>query len=118
MQASLEISRVSMSRPQRAQDLCVAVCCSVLQCVAVCCSVLQCGAVCCSVLQYVTVCCSVLQQYVAVCCSSMLQCVAVWCSVVQCIQCVDCTTLHHTATPCNTYPDTINFSEDSYGGYS
>jgi len=31
-------------------EVCVAVCCSVLQCVAVCCSVLQCVAVCCSVL--------------------------------------------------------------------
>ena len=72
-------------------DLCVAVCCSVLQCVAVCCSVSQCVsvskflvtfelamsqihhparreiltppffAVCSSVLQYIAVCCSVLQ---------------------------------------------------------
>ena len=91
-------------------NLCVAVCCSVLQydsrascealayiacryatCVlqyvAVCCSVLQCvavrGAVCCSVLQCVAVCCSVL-QCVAVCCS-VLQYAAVCCSVLQCV---------------------------------
>jgi len=73
-------------------QMCVAVCCSVLQCVAACCSVLQCVAarhlgdysviaprrilvqVMC-----VAVCCSVL-QCVAVC-SSVLQCVAVCCSV-------------------------------------
>ena len=63
-------------------QVCVAVCCSVLQCVAVCCSVLQCvvkrsirivicvgpgsitgmcGGVCCSVVQRVAACCSVLQ---------------------------------------------------------
>ena len=41
-------------------DVCVAVCCSVLQCVAVSCSVWQCVAVYCSVLQCVAVCCSVL----------------------------------------------------------
>ena len=40
-------------------QVCVAVCCGVLQCVAVCCGVLQCAAVCCSVLQCVAVCCSV-----------------------------------------------------------
>ena len=45
-------------------DVCIAVCCGVLQCVAVWCSVVQCGAVWCSVLQCVAVCCSVL-QYVA-----------------------------------------------------
>ena len=50
------------------ENLCVAVCCSVLQCVAVCCSVLQCVAVCCSVLQCVVVCYSVL-QCVVLCCS-------------------------------------------------
>ena len=43
------------------EQVCVAVCCSVLQCVAVCCSVLQCVAVCCSVLLYFTVCCTELQ---------------------------------------------------------
>ena len=37
------------------QQVCVAVCCSVLQCVAVCCSVVQCGAEHCSVLQYAAV---------------------------------------------------------------
>ena len=100
MQASLEISRVSMSRPQRAQDLCVAVCCSVLQCVAVCCSVLQCGAVCCSVLQYVTVCCSVLQQYVAVCCS-----------VVQCGAVHSVCWLHHAAPHCNTLQHTPRYNQ-------
>jgi len=47
-------------------DVCVVVCCSVLQCVAVYCSVLQCVAVCCSVLQCVAMCCiSVLHQCVA-----------------------------------------------------
>jgi len=71
-------------RDARARDnLCVAVCCSVLHCVVyVCCSVIylrgessvvRCGAVCCSVLQCVAVCCSV------------LQCVAVCCSVLQCV---------------------------------
>ena len=49
-------------------QVCVAVCCSVLQRVAVCCSVLQCVAVFCSMLQYGAVCCSVLQCF-AVCCS-------------------------------------------------
>jgi len=79
-------------------QLCVAVCCSVLQCVAVCCSVLQFVAVYCSVLHFVAVCCSVL-QFVAVCCSGMQRvavccvgeqqrgntqlCVAVSCSVLQ-----------------------------------
>ena len=63
-------------------EVCVAVCCSVLQCVAVCCSVLQCGAVWCSVLQCVAVCCSML-QCVAMCCN-VVQCGAVCCSVVQC----------------------------------
>jgi len=42
------------SLPRSLTDMCVAVCCSVLQCVAVCCSVLQCVAVCCSVLQCVS----------------------------------------------------------------
>ena len=61
------------------EELCVAVCCSVLQCVTVCCSVLQRVAVCCSVLQYVAV------------SRSVLQCVAVGCSfgsVLQFLQCV------------------------------
>jgi len=62
-------------------DLCVAVCCSVLQCLAIRCNVLQCVAVCCSVLQYVAMCCSV------------LQCVAVCCSVLQCV-CGVCTSIH------------------------
>ena len=70
-------------------DICVAVCCSVLQCVAVWCSVSICvlsvdgdGFLYCSVLQRVAVCCSVL-QCVAVCCC-VLQCIAVCCSVLQC----------------------------------
>jgi len=37
------------------RQVCVVVCCSVLQCVAVGCSGLQCVAVCCSVLQWVAV---------------------------------------------------------------
>jgi len=43
-------------------DMCVAVCCSVLQCVAVCCSKSAdiCVAVCCSVLQCVAVCCEMM----------------------------------------------------------
>ena len=44
-------------------DVCIAVCCSVLQCGAVWCSVVQCGAVWCSVLQCAAVCCSMLQHY-------------------------------------------------------
>jgi len=49
-------------------DVCVAVCCSVLQCDAVCCSVLQCVAVCFNMLQCVewVVCVS---ECVAVCCT-------------------------------------------------
>ena len=43
-----------------AEQVCVAVCCIVLQCVAVRCNVLQCVEVCCSMLQCSTVCCSVL----------------------------------------------------------
>jgi len=62
-------------------DMCVAVCCSVLQRVAACCSVLQCAAVCCSVLQCVAVCCNLL-QCAAVCCC-VLQCVTVCCSALQ-----------------------------------
>jgi len=38
-------------------DICVQVCCSVLQCGVECCSALMCAAVCCSVLQCVAVCC-------------------------------------------------------------
>jgi len=113
-------------------DMCVAVCCSVLQCVAVCrsvlqytescrtyqwtmshirmryvcCSVLQCVAVCRSVSQCVTVCCSVLQG-VAVCCS-MLQCVAVRCSVLQCVAvCV----LQCVAVCCNTQSHVARINE-------
>ena len=56
-----------------ARQVCVAVCCSVLQRVAVCCSVLQCVAAWCSVLQCAAVCCSVLQ-----CVAVWLQCAAVW----------------------------------------
>jgi len=68
-------------------QMCVAVCCSVLQCVAmcpcvaVCCSVLQSVVECCSVLQCVAVCCSVLQSVVE--CCRVLQRVAVCCSVLQ-----------------------------------
>jgi len=94
-------------------QVCVAVCCSVLQCVAVCCSVLQCVnvlmieevmwrsgcrcvlqcvAVCCSVLQYIQitrkVCSELIRRPVAVeqfsgVCCSVMRCVALWCSVVQ-----------------------------------
>jgi len=56
------------------EQVCVAVCCRVLQCVAVCCRVLQCIAACSSVLQHVAVCCSVL-YFVAENCR-MLLCVA------------------------------------------
>jgi len=44
------------------RDMCVAVCCSMLQRVAACCSVLQRVAVCCSVLQRVAVCFQGAQQ--------------------------------------------------------
>jgi len=44
IQVSLGTMRVQFD------EVCVAVCCCVLQCVAVCCSVLQCVAVCCGVL--------------------------------------------------------------------
>jgi len=50
----------------RDSDVCVTVCCSVLQCVAVCCSVLQCVVVCFSLFQCVAV------------GSNLLQCVAVY----------------------------------------
>jgi len=43
------------------QQVCVAVCCSVLQCVAVWCSVVQSIAVCCSMLQCDAVCCGIVQ---------------------------------------------------------
>jgi len=64
-------------------NLCAAVCCSMLQLnamgIAVCCSVLQCVAVCCSVLHSDTpcaaVCCTVSQ------CGMTLKCVAVCCGV-------------------------------------
>ena len=46
-------TRLIFSQVHLPMNICVAVCCSVLQCVAVCCSVLQCVAVCCSVLQCV-----------------------------------------------------------------
>ena len=77
-------------------QVCAAVCCSILQGVAECCSVLQCvlsnelrfaschleSGVYYSMLQRAVLCCSVL-QCVAVCCS-VLQCAAVYCSVLQC----------------------------------
>jgi len=56
-------------------EVCVAVCCSVLQCVAVCCSVLQC------VLQRA----DVLLCVAATMLRCVLQCVAVCCSVLQCV---------------------------------
>jgi len=74
-----------------ALQVCVAVCCSVLQYFAVCCNVLQCVAVCCSVLPLYSVrqiqlmlspLCRFVLRRVAVCCS-VLQCVAVCCSVLQ-----------------------------------
>ena len=43
-------------------NMCITVCCSVLQCVTVCCSVLQCVVVCCSMLQHVAVRCRVLKM--------------------------------------------------------
>ena len=52
--------RATQSQAQ-STNVCVAVCCSVLQRVAACCSVMQCVAMCCSVLQCVAVRCSVLQ---------------------------------------------------------
>ena len=65
----------------------VAVCCSVLWCVAVCCGVLQCVAVCCSVLRRVAVCCGVLHasSLTTVCCSELR--VAACCSVLQRVAC-------------------------------
>jgi len=98
-------------------QVCVAVCCSVLQCVAVCCRIMQllhawsfsvpmmrpscsvpkhrcvlrCVAVCCSVLQCVAVCCSVVQCGAVCCCA--LQGVAVCCSVLQCVAVCCCVLL-------------------------
>jgi len=80
-------------------NLCAAVCCSVLQSntmrVAVCCSVLQsdtpCVAMCCTVsqcdmtLKCVAVCCGVTRHTRDSACCSVLQCVAVCCSVLQCV---------------------------------
>jgi len=63
----LRMSAVSATTvPWVLEQVCVAVCCGVLQCVAVCCSVLQCVVVCCSVLQR----CRVLQG-VNECCSAV-----------------------------------------------
>ena len=64
--------------PETVLQVCVAVCCSVLQCVAVCCSVLQCGVLQCVAVWCVAVCRVVLQCVV-------LQCVVVCCGVLQCV---------------------------------
>ena len=70
------------------EEVCLALCCSVLQCdVLQCiCSVLQCVAVCCSVLQCVlrcvAVCCSAMcRSACAVCCSVSWRCVVLPCGV-------------------------------------
>ena len=60
-------------------QVCVAVCCSVLQRVAACCRVLQCVAVCCRVLPCVEVRCSALQCAVLSC--SVMLCIAVCCRI-------------------------------------
>jgi len=79
-------------------NICVAVCCSMLQYVAACCSKVHYFVVCCSMLQYVAVCCSML-QYVAVC-YSMLQSVAVYCSMLQYVA-VCCSMLQHVTVCCS-----------------
>jgi len=54
--------RAEPPKPDVRFEVCVAVCCSVLQFVDACCSVLQCVAVCCRVFQCVAVCRNVLQE--------------------------------------------------------
>jgi len=78
-------------------DMCVAVCCSVLQCVAVCRSVLQYTESC---RTYQWTMSHIRMRYV---CCSVLQCVAVCCSVLQCV--AGCCTIAHTSC-------TISYSYD------
>jgi len=78
-----------------------------LQCVAVCCSVLQCDAVCCSVLQCVAESSSVLQCIVDLAHVSPSP-TSYYCNALQhaATHCIDCNTLQHNATHCNTLQHT------------
>jgi len=99
---SMSLQRVCSAPVVTSKDICVGMCCSVLQYVVLCCSVLQGAATYAGSHRYVHVC-------IAVCCS-VLQCVAVRCnfltiidanhvsvylyySVLQCVA-LCCTVLH------------------------